>query len=219
MLARLCIALVFGLGVALANATTLSISGGSFATEATTNAPGIPQGTTGYSSTVPAGGSPASLLLDSFSTLKFEFLGSQALNDNRLFLTANGMQISGNRVSAVGASAFIDMASGLVDFVFGVNTTAPGSRLFRNGAPTFNGTEQGTQYFNLQLLYAVEGSTSNPALRNGQIVLLGLSDGGGGPGDPDFKDISVAPVPETWMMMVAGLVIMGFVATRRARTH
>jgi hypothetical protein len=223
MLARLCIALVFGLGVALANATTLSISGGSFATEATTNAPGIPQGTTGYSSTVPAGGSPASLLLDSFSTLKFEFLGSQALNDNRLFLTANGMQISGNRVSAVGASAFIDMASGLVDFVFGVNTTAPGSRLFRNGAPTFNGTEQGTQYFNLQLPYAVEGSTSNPALRSGQIVLLGLSDGGGGAGDSDFKDmtipIRVAPVPDTWMMMVAGLVIMGFVATRRARTH
>jgi hypothetical protein len=73
--------------------------------------------------------------------------------------------------------------------------------LFRNGAPTFNGTEQGTPYFNLQLLYAVEGSTSNP--------------------DADFKDmtIRVAPVPETWMMMVAGLVIMGFVATRRARTH
>jgi hypothetical protein len=54
-------------------------------------------------------------------------------------------------------------------------------------------------------------------------VDMGLSDGGGGPGDADFKDmtirISVAPVPETWMMMVAGLVIMGFVATRRARTH
>jgi hypothetical protein len=184
MLARLCIALVFGLGVSLANAATLSISGGSSATELTNQAPGIPQGTTGYSSTAPTGGSPVSLRLDAFSALKFEYLGSQALNNN---------------------------------------TNAPGSRLFSNSTLTLNGTEQGTQYFNLQLPYAVEGSTSNPALRSGQIVLLGLSDGGGGAGDSDFKDmtipIRVAPVPDTWMMMVAGLVIMGFVVTRRARKN
>jgi hypothetical protein len=31
--------------------------------------------------------------------------------------------------------------------------------------------------------------------------------------------IRVAPVPDTWMMMVAGLVIMGFVVTRRARKN
>ena len=55
------------------------------------------------------------------------------------------------------------------------------------------------------------------------MILLGLSDGGGGAGDFDFKDmtirISVAPEPGTWMMMLAGLVLMGFVATRRARKN
>ena len=155
--------------------------------------------------------------------MKFEFLGSQALNDNRFFLMANGVQIFGNKVSAVGASTVVNMVAGLVNFVFGVNTTAPGSMLFANGAATFDGTVQGTVYNHLELLYAVQGSTSNPALRNGQIVLLGLSDGGGGTGDSDYKDmtirISVVPEPGTWMMMVAGLVFMGFVATRRARKN
>ena len=146
MISRLCITLVLGLGVSLANAATLSISGGSFATETGTVSPGIPQGTTGYSSTAPAGGSPASLLLDTFSSLKLEFLGSQALNDNRFFLMVNGVQIFGNKVSAVGASTVVNMVAGLVNFVFAVNTSAPGSCCFANGASTFDGNVSGTFY-------------------------------------------------------------------------
>ena len=129
--------------------------------------------------------------------VRYTFLGREAAATNTFF-NLGGSNQTITTSSAVGTSS-LQSASGLLDFYF---TSSLNATLVRNG-----------QAGNGEPTFAIfSGGTS------GYDYVLGFSDTGAGQ-DKDYDDmvigVTAVPEPETYMMMLAGLSAMAFVARRR----
>lgn len=138
------------------------------------------------------------LTLSSVATLKFEFLGSEAGFNNTFDL---GGQIFSTVSSAVGDSASVLAAGGLIPFIF--QTSGNGGLSATNGGPIAAG---------ISIAFADLGDGSFLAMFN---------DGGGG--DFDFDDlvvrvsVSAVPLPAAaWLLISAILGLVSFSRVRRS---
>ncbi len=141
---------------------------------------------------------------------------SGAAGGNNLFLYASDTNFTSS-------SPFFSLAVG------GTNSGASGTVTSRAWGGTSN-TE--FQFSSANLLGALGPLTGNmysaatlgsfAATANPFSLTIGTqvsrATAGTSTGDLNLQ-ISVVPEPGTWMMMAAGLLLMGFVATRRARKH
>ncbi len=129
--------------------------------------------------------------------VKYTYLGKEAAATNTFFNLGGSTQTM-TTASAVGTNSY-QVANGLLDFNF--KSTLSGI-VVQNG---FGGNAEPT--------FAIfSGGTS------GYDYVLGFSDTGAGR-DQDYDDmvigVTAVPEPETYMMMLAGLGAMVFVARRR----
>lgn len=160
------------------HAPLFTISGGSAETITPTSGPTpLPIGTTGYSD--------ALLKVSQTQAYEFEFLGcGDSGLDNRFFVLGSfgALHHFDCKTSKIGDHFIANLKIGKVGphspFYFQAAADAGGPSVF-NGEGPFNGTyTNGDTWSNTSIFYAIEGSTTNPGATSGNVVLLGLADGG-----------------------------------------
>lgn len=137
------------------------------------------------------------LSADSAGKLKFEYLGSEAGFTNTFSL---GSQLFSNATSAVGNVSLVDVAAGIIPFIF--QTSGGGGKSATNGGVMSSG---------VSIAFADLGDGSFLALFN---------DGGGQ--DFDYDDLAVrvsvsaVPLPAAaWLLLSAVLGLVSFSRIRR----
>jgi hypothetical protein len=167
-----------------------TISGGSAETIMPTTGPTpIAIGTTGYSD--------ALLTISHTRAYKFEFLGcGDSGLDNRFYVLGffGKLHHFDCKTSKIGDHFIANLKKIDVGphspFHFQAAADAGGPSVF-NGEGPFNGTyTNDDSWSNTSIFYAIEGSTANPGATSGDVVLLGLADGGVLK-DNDHQDLAV----------------------------
>lgn len=180
--------LAISAGVASAGpGSAFTITGGSAEVISSTTGPmPIPLGTTGFSD--------ALLQVSKTRAYKFEFLGcGDATLANRFYLKGSH-HFFDCTTSKIGDSFIANMKVDQVEphspFHFQAGANLLGPSVFNGEGPFTGSYTNDVAYFNVSIFYAIDGSTSDPALASGDAVLLGLSDGAH-PGDSDYQDLVV----------------------------
>lgn len=164
-----------------------TISGGAAETLLPTTGPmPIPLGTTGYSD--------ALLTISHTRAYKFEFLGcGDTIVNNRFYLLGTDNFFDCN-TSKIGDSFIANLKPDEVGphspFHFQAGVELSGPSVFNGEGPLTGTYTNDSPFDNVSIFYAIEGSISDPGLTSGNVVLLGLSDGGH-PGDNDHEDLVV----------------------------
>lgn len=154
-----------------------TISEGSQLTLGPTTGPTpIAVGTTGYSD--------ALLSINKTRAYKFKFLGcGDTVLDNRFYVRGayGGIHHFDCDTSKIGDHFIANLNKADVPhspFYFQAGADDNGPSVF-NGEGPFDGTyTNGDSWSNTSIFYAIEGSTAAPGETSGDVVLLGLSDGG-----------------------------------------
>lgn len=155
-----------------------TISGGTAETLMPTSGPTpLPIGTTGYSD--------ALLTISHTRAYKFEFLGcGDSGLDNRFYVLGffGTLHHFDCKTSKIGDHFTANLKKSKVGphspFHFQAAADAGGPSVF-NGEGPFNGTyTNDDSWSNTSIFYAIEGSTGTPGATSGNVVLLGLADGG-----------------------------------------
>lgn len=163
----------------------------------------------------------ASLYLTGLADITVDFLGREAgynnsfsWNDGLLFRNSD----AGSAMSAfgnIGSATITDVAAGLLDFAFGINSAMAS---IANGAnPDGSGTDSPANFF---ISFADEEASS------GNIAYLFLDDGAVGDDNHDDMvirltasggDLTIAPVPvpAAGLLLLGGLGALGAMARRR----